>query len=117
MEKLEKRSDCPLSCWLDLFGDKWSLLILRDVLKFEKKNFTQFASSPEGIATNILADRLKLLVKHGILTKEQDPNNKVVYDYTITQKGLDLVPIIREILKWSGKYLDAPKGKIRKGKL
>ena len=104
MEK--RRSDCPLSCGLEIFGDKWTLLIIRDVARFGKKNFREFMQSPEGIATNILSNRLKLLVRHGILTKTTDKDNKLLLNYTLTQKGKDMAPILYAIAEWGQKYVE-----------
>lgn len=99
------RSDCPLSSWLDLFGDKWSLLVLRDVAFRGKKNFKEFLEAPEGIATNILSDRLKTLVSRGLLTKSVNSANKSKFDYEVTDKALQLFPIVMEIAKWSNANL------------
>ena len=101
----QRRSDCPLSSWLEIFGDKWTLLILRDIALFKKKNFKDFISSEEKIASNILAARLKFMVKEGLLTKTQNPNNKLIVDYSITEKGKDILPIANAIATWSNKYI------------
>lgn len=103
--KMKRRSNCPLSCWLDLFGDKWTLLILRDILIFDKKNYKDFIGSKEGISTNILADRLKKMVEKGILTKKIDPDNKLLFNYEATEKGQSLKPILGEIVRWSNAHI------------
>lgn len=108
METSKKRSDCPLSCSLDVFGDKWSLLIIRDLLFGNKNTFNDFLKSEEGIATNILAARLKALEENGILEKTAHPDSKAKFLYRLTQKGIDLLPIIMEIYIWSDKYLTIP---------
>lgn len=108
METSKKRSDCPLSCSLDVFGDKWSLLIIRDLLFGNKNTYNDFLKSEEGIATNILAARLKALEENGILEKTAHPDSKAKFLYRLTQKGIDLLPIIMEIYIWSDKYLTIP---------
>ncbi len=101
----ERRSNCPLSTWLELFGDKWTLLILRDIAFFGKKNFKDFVSSEEKIASNILADRLKHLLREGLITKTKNQQNKLLIDYHVTQKGMELLPIAEAIATWSNKYI------------
>jgi len=100
----KKRSDCPISCSLDIFGDKWSLLILRDVMLRNKFSFGEFLESEEKIATNILAARLSLLEKENILSKQVSPENKSKFIYRLTKKGIDLLPVIIEIMDWGAKY-------------
>ena len=99
------RSLCPLSRSLDLFGDKWTLLILRDVAVFGKTTFKELSKMEEGIATNTLADRLEKLTREGFLIKTKSKRNKLVFHYNITEKGLDLVPIMKAVVEWSSKYL------------
>ncbi len=108
MEKNKKRSDCPLSNSLDVFGDKWSLLIIRDLMFFKKCTYKDFLNSAEGIATNILASRLKGLEENGIIEKSAHPDSKAKILYRLTPKGVDLLPIIMEIYVWSDKYLTMP---------
>jgi DNA-binding HxlR family transcriptional regulator len=98
------RSDCPLNYGLEIFGDKWSLLIIRDLMFFKKRYYSQFLNSMEKISTNILAERLTLLETEGIISKERDANHKQKLVYSLTQKGIDLLPIIMEIGIWSDKY-------------
>jgi len=102
MEK--KRSDCPISCSLEVFGDKWSLLIIRDIMLRGKLSFSEFLESEEKIATNILSNRLNTLVAENILNREVSPANKSKYIYTLTEKGIDLLPIVIEIMDWGAKY-------------
>lgn len=102
MEK--SRSDCPISCALDIFGDKWSLLIIRDIMLRGKVSYSEFLGSEEKIATNILANRLGVLEKENILVKETSPANKSKFLYSLTQKGADLLPIVIEIMDWGAKY-------------
>ena len=96
--------NCPIFFSLEIFGDKWSLLILRDILQFDKKHYNEFLESDEGISTNILADRLKKLESEGIISKQKDPDNKKQFIYSPTKKCLDLLPIILEITVWGAKY-------------
>ena len=99
------RSKCPLSCALDVLGDKWSLLIIRDMLHFKKKTFKEFFASNENIATNILSSRLKKLEKFGIISKNKLKNNKKTNIYKLTRVGLDLIPAILELSKWGYKNI------------
>ena len=98
------RSDCPIACTLDVIGDKWSLLIIRDVMLRGKMSYSEFLNSEEGIATNILVARLAMLEKEGILVREVAPENKSKYIYRLTHKGADLMPIIIEVMDWGAKY-------------
>jgi len=102
MEKT--RSDCPISCSLDVFGDKWSLLIIRDVMLRGKLSYSDFLVSEEKIATNILVNRLSVLEAENILTKRVSPTNKSKFIYSLTEKGIDLLPIVIEIMDWGAKY-------------
>ena len=102
MEKT--RSDCPISCSLEVFGDKWSLLIIRDVMLRGKVSYSEFLESEEKISTNILANRLNVLEVENILWKEVSATNKSKFIYSLTQKGADLLPIVIEIMDWGAKY-------------
>ena len=102
MEKT--RSDCPISCSLEVFGDKWSLLIIRDVMLRGKVSYSEFLESEEKISTNILANRLNVLEAENILCKEVSSTNKSKFIYSLTQKGADLLPIVIEIMDWGAKY-------------
>lgn len=101
------RSDCPISCTLDILGDKWSLLIMRDLLFFEKNSFGEFLLSDEKIARNILADRLEELVAKGFVVKEVAAGNKSKFLYYPTEKGIDLVPLLLQLAAWSEKHQPA----------
>lgn len=105
----QRRSDCPINFALENFGDTWSLLIIRDIVYFGKKTYGEFLDSDEGIATNILATRLAQLEANGILTKRQNPTDRRKDDYFLTEKGLDLIPILIEMGLWSARY-DAQTG-------
>ena len=102
---MKRRSDCPIALSLDIFGDKWTLLILRDFIFFDNRHFNKFVSI-EGISTNILTDRLNRLLANGIIKKEVDSNNKSAYLYSLTKKGLDLVPIVMDIYRWGANYTE-----------
>lgn len=111
----KKRSDCPISCSLDVFGDKWSLLIIRDIMLRDKVSYSEFLSSEEKIASNILVNRLSVLEAENILLKEVSPVNKSKFVYSLTQKGVDLLPIIIEIMDWGAKYnINCPRKELGK---
>lgn len=101
------RSSCLIASALDVIGDKWSILIIRDMLMSKKKTFKEIAASEEGMATNLLSSRLKLLVSLDLITKRKLPGNKKENIYLLTEKGIDLAPIIMELVLWSDKYLRA----------
>jgi DNA-binding HxlR family transcriptional regulator len=107
------RSKCALASFLDHFGDKWSLLILRDLF-IEKKTFNDFLSSDEGIASNVLTNRIKSLIKDGLIDYKINPNNKKVKWYYLTDKAVDVYPVIIEMVKWSDKNIDEEFGPITK---
>ena len=98
---IDFRCKCPISSALDIIGDKWTLLIIRDMLFDHKTTFKDFSLSVESIATNILSSRLKLLEEVGIIRKNKKEGNQKSNVYTLTQKGLGLLPIIAEITLWS----------------
>lgn len=98
------RSDCPISCSLDVFGDKWSLLIIRDIMLRGKVSYSEFLESEEKISTNILANRLSVLEAEDILRKTVSPANRSKFIYSLTPKGIDLCPIVLEIMDWGAKY-------------
>lgn len=97
-------STCPVTFALDTFGDKWSLLILRDMFFKGKHYYGEFLTSPEKISTNILADRLGKLESDGLVTKTRDLENSSKFQYALTQKGKDLLPLLLEMVTWSAKY-------------
>lgn len=104
MTEVKKRSDCPVSCSLDIWGDKWSLLIVRDLMFSKQRTYGDFLKSEEKIATNILASRLQTLEENGIITKSDHPDSKAKVLYKLTQKGIDLMPLMIEINLWAEKY-------------
>jgi DNA-binding HxlR family transcriptional regulator len=95
-----RKSTCPISYSLDLFGDKWTLLVLRDVILHGKTRFVEFQRSDEKIASNILSDRLRKLEKQGIIATTKDPSDARQKIYAATEKGLSLTPILLEIAAW-----------------
>jgi DNA-binding HxlR family transcriptional regulator len=108
MPKAKKRSDCPISCSLDIWGDKWSLLIIRDLMDAKECTYGDFLKAPEKIATNILAARLQNLEENKLIEKLEHPDSKAKVLYKLTRKGADLVPIMIEISLWAEKYFSLP---------
>jgi len=103
-KQIKRRSDCPISFAMDTLGDKWSLLIIRDLMFNDKQYYGEFIKSAEKISTNILAERLQRLESEGIITKAHDEINFSKYKYSLTEKGLDLLPMLLDIATWSAKY-------------
>lgn len=99
------RSGCPINLGLEVFGDKWTLLIIRDIMFAGKRHFREFLASDEAISSNILADRLTMLVQAGILTRAEDPSHRLKAIYSLTEKGIDLLPILAQISRWSRTYM------------
>jgi DNA-binding HxlR family transcriptional regulator len=108
MLKSKKRSDCPISSSLDIWGDKWSLLIIRDLMDAKECTYGDFLKSPEKIATNILAARLQNLEENGLIEKLEHPDSKAKVLYKLTRKGIDLVSVMIEISLWAEKYFTIP---------
>jgi len=98
------RSGCPVSISLELLGDRWSLLIIRDLMVRGFRTFREFQQSGEGIATNILADRLRKLAERGIISAEADETDARKLNYRLTQKGIDLAPVLLELLIWGARH-------------
>lgn len=101
----ESRSPCAISNVLDIFGDKWTLLIVRDLIFHGKHEYKEFLASPEGIATNILSNRLKRLQAAGVVQEISHPENRSRKLYYLTKKGKALLPILKEMLLWGEKFL------------
>ncbi len=100
------RSGCPINLTLEVVGDKWSLLIIRDIIFGNRRHFRELLTkSDEGISSNILADRLKTLLEQGILTKADDPSHKQKGVYSLTEQGIELLPILAQMSAWGFKYL------------
>ncbi len=107
------RSPCPLSKALDLIGDKWSLVIVRDMC-MGKSKYGDFQHSDEGIPTNILANRLRQLEEFGIIEKRSYQEKPTRYEYLLTRKGADLLPVLQQLVLWVQKYdndcIEPPEG-------
>ena len=99
------RSTCPIANLLDIVGDKWTLLVVRDLLLLNKRRYGEFQNSPEAIPTNILADRLKRLEAAGLVKKEFYQDNPPRAEYFLTRKGADLEPILKAMGKWGKQYI------------
>ncbi|MBI5611511.1 MAG: helix-turn-helix transcriptional regulator [Gammaproteobacteria bacterium] len=100
-----KRSPCPIANTLDLVGDKWTLLIVRDLLFFGKRQYREFSASPERIPSNILADRLKRLERAGLVAKTPYQQRPVRYAYALTPTGADLKPVLLALIEWGNRHI------------
>jgi len=100
------RSGCPLNASVEILGDRWSLLIIRDMMLRGFRTYKEFLESYEGIATNILADRLQNLIVHGIITAERDPSDGRKLIYSLTAKGIDLAAVLTEMVLWAAQHED-----------
>jgi len=101
-----RRSGCPLNASVEMLGDRWSLLIIRDMMVRGYRTFKEFLSSDEHIATNILANRLRRLENYSIITTERDPSDGRKLFYRLTAKGMDLAPILTEMVLWAAAHED-----------
>ena len=104
--KSKRRSGCPVNISLEVLGDKWSLLIVRDMMVRGFTSFKEFQESGEGIATNTLADRLQKLEASGVMVAESDLADARRVHYRLTRKGIDLAPVVLELLIWGARYED-----------
>jgi DNA-binding HxlR family transcriptional regulator len=115
-----RRSGCPLNVSVEVLGDRWSLLIIRDMMLRGFRTYKEFLQSYEGIATNMLADRLRKLLAYGIITTERDPSDGRKTIYRLTRKGIDLAPVLTEMVLWAAAHEDTGNQAlvqlIRKGK-
>lgn len=102
----KRRSGCPLNASVEILGDRWSLLIIRDMMLRGSRTYKEFLESYEGIATNILADRLRKLEAHGIITAERDPSDGRKLIYLLTAKGIGLAPVLTEMVLWAAAHED-----------
>ena len=112
-----RRSPCPIACALDLIGDRWTLIVLRDLIFVRKRYFQELLEGHEGIATNILSSRLKMLEGAGLVSRRVDPAEARRVIYAPTEKALDLLPVLLELTSWSLKYnagTDAPAHIVRR---
>jgi DNA-binding HxlR family transcriptional regulator len=99
------RSYCPINLGLEIFGDAWTLLVLRDLMFGRKRHFRELLHSDEGISSNILADRLKRLIDREILTRHDDPTHKQKAIYSLTERGIALLPVLLQVGAWSRAHL------------
>jgi DNA-binding HxlR family transcriptional regulator len=104
--KAKRRSECPLNASVEMLGDRWSLLIVRDMMLRGFRTYKEFMECYEGIATNILADRLRKLVANGIITAEPNPSDGRKLIYLLTAKGIDLAPVLTEMVLWAAGHED-----------
>ena len=104
MKRIDCKSHCPINFALETFGDPWSMLILRDIVYFGKKTYSEFLASEERMATNVLANRLEFLEDKGVLVSQPHPADRRKEVYELTQKGLDLIPVLIEMSLWSATY-------------
>ncbi len=109
-----RRSPCPVACALDLFGDKWTLLVIRDLV-LGRSRFKDFAASPEGIPTNILSDRLERLLQGGLVTRIPAADGTKRLAYELTDKGLALRPILKSIRDWGLQWEDGTEASMKAG--
>lgn len=100
----DRRSECPLNASVEMLGDRWSLLIIRDMMLRGFRSYKEFMECYEGIATNILADRLRKLIANGIITAELDPADGRKLTYFLTAKGIDLAPVLTEMVLWASRH-------------
>ena len=105
MKKHAGRSQCPINLSVELFGDRWSLLILRDMIFGGRRHYRELLRNQEGIASNILADRLRMLVDAGLLTRRDDPSHKQKAIYSLTEPAIQLVPVFATIGAWGRRWL------------
>jgi DNA-binding HxlR family transcriptional regulator len=101
VKRVGRRSDCPINFALQTFGDAWSLLVIRDLMFTDRRTYTDFLGAEEGIATNVLADRLKHLQKLGLIQRRGTGRGAM---YALTEKGLDLLPAMLELVSWSARH-------------
>lgn len=104
------RSGCPVNLSLEIFGDRWTLLVLRDITFAGARHFRELLDGPEGISSNILADRLALLVDHGLLTRADDPSHKQKVTYSLTEQAIELVPVLAQLSAWGIRHLPVAAG-------
>jgi DNA-binding HxlR family transcriptional regulator len=102
--KVKRRSECPLNASVEMLGDRWSLLIIRDMMLRGFRTYKEFMECYEGIATNMLADRLRKLVAYGIITAEPDPSDGRKQVCQLTTKGIDLAPVLTEMVLWAAAH-------------
>ncbi len=110
MTKKSHRSGCPINLSLEILGDKWTLVVIRDIALGHRRHFRELLTkSDEGIAANMLSDRLKTLMDHGLITRQPDPSHKQKVIYSLTEKGIELVPVLAQMAVWGRKHLPVTK--------
>jgi DNA-binding HxlR family transcriptional regulator len=110
MKRTDRKSACPINFGLEIFGDPWSLLILRDIALFGKNTFKEFLASEERITTSVLTDRLVRLEKRGIVRREPHPTDRRSSAYVLTEKGLALIPVLLDLMEWGTTHDPASAG-------
>lgn len=109
MKRANNKSKCPINFTVEVFGDTWSLLIVRDMIAIGKKTFGEFLDSEERIGPSVLAERLAYLEKRGVIAKRQDETDKRKLIYSLTEAGLNIIPVVYEIAKWGSLTSPDPK--------
>lgn len=97
----DTRSTCPISTGLEIVGDRWTLLVIRDMMFAGKRHFREFLQSEEGVSSNVLSDRLAMLVERGLVTRADDPTHAQKAIYSLTEQGIALLPVIASLSKWT----------------
>ncbi|QGK69987.1 transcriptional regulator [Allosaccharopolyspora coralli] len=113
----DSRSQCPINLSLEILGDRWTLLVLRDIIFTGARHFRELLDGPERISSNILADRLDSLVEHGMLTKASDPSHKQKITYSLTEQAIDLVPVLVQLGYWGTRYLPVTEAYTARGEV
>jgi DNA-binding HxlR family transcriptional regulator len=101
----DMRSGCPVNLSLEIFGDRWTLLVLRDIIFADARHYRELLNGPERISSNILADRLAMLVQHGLLTRSDDPSHKQKITYSLTEQAIELLPVLAQLIAWGMRHL------------
>ncbi len=113
----DSRSGCPINLSLEVFGDRWTLLILRDIVFTGARHFRELLAGPERISSNILADRLAVLVEYGLLTKADDPSHKQKVTYSLTEAAIELVPVLVQLSDWGARNRPADDQFVARGRV
>lgn len=113
----DMRSGCPINLSLEIFGDRWTLLVLRDIIFTGARHFRELLAGPERISSNILTGRLSALVEHGLLTRTGDPSHKQKITYSLTEQAIDLVPVFVQLGAWGTRYLPVADEYVARGEV
>lgn len=111
------RSECPVNLSLEILGDRWTLLVLRDIIYVDARHFRELLNSPERISSNILTDRLNSLVENGLLTRSNDPSHKQKVTYSLTERAIQLVPVLEAIGDWGTEHLSVGAEYVARGRV